>query len=81
MIPSEWYRQAQDSGIKPQKQFADRLKGYVRGILARSSHHLNTSVLEGMNNKIKELKRIAYGYRDNDYFFLKIKAVFPGKMR
>ncbi|HGY3369443.1 transposase [Citrobacter freundii] len=75
------YRQSQDSGIKPLKQFADRLKGYVRGILASASHHLNTSVLEGMNNKIKELKRMAYGYRDNDYYFLKIKAAFPGKMR
>ncbi len=28
---------------------------------------LNTSVVEGVNNKIKVLKRIAYGYRDEDY--------------
>jgi hypothetical protein len=27
------------------------------------------------------IKRVAYGYRDNDYFFLKIKAAFPGKAR
>ncbi|HHK8309173.1 ISL3 family transposase, partial [Serratia marcescens] len=40
-----------------------------------------TSVLEGMNNKIKVMKRMAYGYRDNAYFFLKIKAAFPGKAR
>lgn len=33
------------------------------------------------NNKIKVIKRMAYGYRDNDYFFLKIKAAFPGKLR
>jgi len=37
--------------------------------------------LEGMNNKIKVIKRMAYGYRDNGYFFLKIKAAFPGKAR
>jgi len=42
---------------------------------------LNTSVLEGMNNRIKVIKRMAYGYRDNAYFFLKIKAAFPGKVR
>jgi transposase len=24
------------------------------------------------------MKRIAYGYRDTDYFFLKIRAAFPG---
>ncbi|MCF6170715.1 MAG: transposase, partial [Bacteroidales bacterium] len=28
--------------------------------------------LEGMNNKIKVLKRKAYGYRDMEYFKLKI---------
>ncbi|APS32192.1 transposase [Pectobacterium brasiliense] len=76
-----WYRQSQESGIKALKQFADRLKGYVSGIIASATHHLNTSVLEGMNNKIKVIKRMAYGYRDNDYFFLKIKAAFPGKAR
>ncbi|MEA3259202.1 MAG: transposase, partial [Pseudomonadota bacterium] len=40
-----------------------------------------TSVLEGMNNRIKVIKRMAYGYRDSDYFFLKIKAAFPGNPR
>ncbi|MEQ3681859.1 transposase, partial [Alcanivorax sp.] len=34
--------------------------------------------LEGMNNRIKVIKRMAYGFRDNDYFFMKIKAAFPG---
>ena len=31
-----------------------------------------------MNNKIKVIKRMAYGYRDEDYFFLKIRDAFPG---
>lgn len=62
-------------------QFAEKLKGYVGGIVASATHKLNTSVLEGMNYKIKVIKRMAYGYRDNDYFFLKIKAAFPGKAR
>ncbi|MDQ2890479.1 MAG: transposase, partial [Gemmatimonadota bacterium] len=35
-------------------------------------------ILEGINNKIKVLKRMAYGYRDDAYFFLKIRAAFPG---
>ncbi|MEA3259880.1 MAG: hypothetical protein U9Q93_07460, partial [Pseudomonadota bacterium] len=30
---------------------------------------------------IKVIKRMAYGYRDSDYFFLKIKAAFPGNPR
>jgi hypothetical protein len=29
-------------------------------------------------HKIKVLKRMGYGYRDDGYFFLKIHAAFPG---
>ena len=77
----EWYGMAMSRGIQPAIQFAKRLKGYLSGITASAVYRLNTSVLEGMNNKIKVIKRMAYGYRDNDYFFMKIKAAFPGKMR
>lgn len=76
-----WYRQSQESGIKALQHFAEKLRGYAGGIIASARHRLNTSVLEGMNNKIKVMKRMAYGYRDNAYFFLKIKAAFPGKAR
>jgi hypothetical protein len=44
-------------------------------------HHLNTSVLEGINNRIKVIKRMVYGYRDSACFFLEIKAAVPGKAR
>ncbi|WP_446942002.1 transposase, partial [Pseudomonas aeruginosa] len=37
--------------------------------------------IEGVNNRIKVIKRMAYGFRDSAYFFLKIKAAFPGKAR
>ncbi|KGW26541.1 transposase family protein [Burkholderia pseudomallei MSHR3016] len=47
-------------------------------IVARCRHPLNTSVVEGINNTIKVIKRRAYGYRDEQYFFLKIRAAFPG---
>lgn len=77
----EWLELAMSSGLAPVQQFARRFKGYVEGIIASATYRMNTSVLEGMNNKIKVIKRMAYGYRDNDYFFLKIKAAFPGKAR
>ena len=35
-------------------------------------------MIEGMNNTIKVIKRMAYGFRDDRYFFLKIRAAFPG---
>ncbi|VVE47511.1 ISL3 family transposase [Pandoraea soli] len=77
----QWMTQAQDSGIAALKLFAQRLQGYWHGILARCRHPLNTSVVEGINNTIKVIKRRAYGYRDEEYFFLKIRAAFPGNPR
>lgn len=73
-----WYHRAIRSRIEPLKRFARRLQPYVHGILAHARWPLNTSVLEGINNKIKVIKRMAYGFRDDDYFFLKIRAAFPG---
>lgn len=73
-----WYSRAMRSRIEPLKAFARKLKGYLPGILAHCRYPLHTSLLEGINNKIKVIKRMAYGYRDDDYFFLKIRAAFPG---
>ena len=73
-----WLEMAQSSGLKPLANFARKLGERIDGILSHCRWPLNTSVLEGMNNKIKVLKRIAYGYRDEAYFFLKIRAAFPG---
>lgn len=60
-------------------QFAARLRPYWRGIVSRVRWPMHTGQLEGINNKIKLIKRQAFGYRDAaDYFFPKIKAAFPG---
>lgn len=76
-----WCEQAHQSGIAALSTFAQRLQSYLHGIIARCRHPLNTSVVEGINNTIKVIKRRAYGYRDQDYFFLKIRAAFPGNAR
>lgn len=75
---NQWYQRAIDSGIKALITFADKLKGYLHGILAHCRWRLHTSLIEGINNKIKVIKRMAYGFRDDEYFFLKIRAAFPG---
>jgi transposase len=76
-----WYRMAIDSGLPAVILFARRLRKYLRGILASAIYPMNSSILEGVNNRIKVIKRMAYGFRDSAYFFLKIKAAFPGKAR
>jgi transposase len=76
-----WLRLALESGIEPLRHFAVKLKDYASGIISHSRYALHTSVLEGINNTIKVIKRMAYGYRDDEYFFLKIKNAFPGNRR
>ena len=76
-----WYRMAMESQLEPVIRFAKRLRKYLRGILASAIYPMNSSILEGVNNRIKVIKRMAYGFRDSAYFFLKIKAAFPGKPR
>ncbi|WP_268947725.1 transposase [Pseudomonas fulva] len=34
--------------------------------------------MEEINNRIKVIKRMVYGYRDSTFFFIKIKNDFPG---
>lgn len=75
---SQWMAHAKESRIPSLMHFAKCLRGYWRGILSRVRWAMHTGQLEGINNKIKVIKRMAYGYRDHDYFFLKIRAAFPG---
>lgn len=73
-----WLSMAEESQVEPLQRFARRLKIYWRGIVARVRWPMHTGQLEGINNRIKVMKRMAYGYRDSDFFFLKIRAAFPG---
>lgn len=57
------------------KGFARCLGKHARNILNWYTHHITTGRLEGVNNKIKTLKRQAYGFRDMEYFKLKILAL------
>jgi transposase len=73
-----WYPRAIRSRIEPLKKFARNLKERLAGVLAHCHWPLHTSLLEGINNKIKVIKRMAYGFRDDGSFFLKVRAAFPG---
>lgn len=66
-----------ESQVPPLVKFARNLKPCLRGILSHALYPLHTSYLKGINNKIKVMKRMAYGYRDAEYFFLKIKGGLP----
>jgi transposase len=54
-------------------RFARNLTPFIPSIIANATWRLNTSVLEGISNRIKVIKRMAYGFRDDAYFVLKIR--------
>ncbi len=56
------------------------LERHEDGIINHCKHWMHTSRLEGVNNKIKVIKRVAYGFHDLDYFALKVKQAFPGRI-
>ena len=56
--------------------FVRRLKFFEYGILNHADYPIGTSRLEGANNKIKVIKRKAYGFHDSEYFALKVKQAF-----
>ena len=76
----KWVEIAISSDVKEITQFADNQnRRYRDGITNSGIYKLRTSVLEGINNKIKVLRRVAYGYRDTDHFFLRIQSAFRGR--
>lgn len=71
----EWFDGAKASGIPALVRFAVRKEKRIDGLIAHASHPISTGKLEGFNNRIKVAKRIAYGYRDEDYFFSLIQFI------
>jgi transposase len=76
---ADWIKRAQSTSIKMLKKFADTLAGYKSGILAYYDYRISSGPLEGTNNKIKTMKRMAYGFRDMEFFKLKIMALHETK--
>lgn len=56
--------------------FAEMLQRHRKGIINHCDYHIGTGKLEGINNKIKVIKRKAYGFHDERYFSLKVKQAF-----
>lgn len=71
----EWVAEAKASGIEFLSDFADTLLAHAYGILAYYEHPISSGKLEGTNNKIKVMKRKAYGYRDDEFFTLKLYSL------
>lgn len=72
---NDWIARARSSGVRMLQDFAETLVAHRRGLLNWYHHPISTGPLEGTNTKIKLLQRQAYGYRDMEFFRLKIYAL------
>jgi transposase len=75
----DWLARARASGIGMLAQFADTLEEYQEGILAYYDYPISTGPLEGTNTKIQAMKRQAYGFRDKEFYKLKILGIHETK--
>lgn len=74
-----WIARAEQSNVSMLNSFAKTLDGHREGILAFYDFPISTGPLEGTNNKIKTLQKQAYGFRDLDFFKLKIYGLHETK--
>jgi transposase len=75
----DWLARARVSGVRMLEQFADTLEEHQEGILNYYDYPISTGPLEGTNTKIQLMKRQAYGYRDHEFFKLKILGAHETK--
>jgi transposase len=62
----------QATGNKHLLWFEKMLDTHFSGIIAHATYKISSGKIEGINQKIKTLRRHGYGYPDDEYFFLKI---------
>jgi transposase len=73
-----WINEARSLKLTHFVKLADTLERHYKGLLSYFKHRISTGPLEGLNNKIKVLKRQAYGFRDNIYFKLRLYFIHEG---
>src|SRR6202035_3402161 len=75
----DWLARAEASGIAILVGLAKTLRKHALGLVGWYESPISTGPLEGTNNKIKTMQRQAYGYRDEEFFKLKIYAIHEAK--
>lgn len=77
---TEWVGSMKATGNEHLIKTANTVMAYRTGILSWYDHMISNAKVEGLNNKIKVLKRVAYGFRDDDYFKLRLFALHDARI-
>jgi transposase len=67
-----WLEEAKTIDQEDLQTFVKTIESHREQILNYYDEPITTGPLEGLNNKIKVLKRVAYGYRDIEFFQLRV---------
>jgi transposase len=73
-----WIGEVEQSGLSELTTFVTTLRNWWEGILNYFHARLSSGFVEGMNNKLKLLKRLAYGYRNFAHFRLRVLVECDG---
>ncbi len=72
----EWIQNAECCGLEPFEKCAKTMQNWYTGIINSLSSPITNGFTEGCNNKIKVLKRNAYGYKNFRRFRNRILHIF-----
>ncbi len=72
---ANWIREAEESGLRPFRRTAATLRKWRREVLNYWRFPITNALVEGKHNRIKTLKRRAYGYRNDRSFLLRILSL------
>lgn len=70
-----WTGDAEASGLRPFQRTANTLRKWRTEVLNYWRHPITNALVEGKHNRIKVLKRRAYGYRNDRSFLLRILSL------
>lgn len=68
----EWLDAMLTSGVEPMQRVARRIAPHVESIVAGYGHGIKLGLVEAINGKIAALRVMAHGYRNPEYYKLKI---------
>ncbi|MDR1296087.1 MAG: transposase [Deltaproteobacteria bacterium] len=70
-----WIETAKSTNEPLLINLAKTIETHIYGLLSWYDFPINSGRIEGINNKIKLVKRKAFGYRDFNFFKLQIMAI------
>ena len=78
---NSYVKEAYEAKIRQLTKMAATVKAHKPFILAWYGHTIFNGKIEGINNKIKTMKRQAYGFRCDEFLTLKLFSLHDKRVR